>query len=226
MPRGKSVVVKPSSEESPWGGFVFSLASIADDMIQWGSDVKGRDILLRTFWPSESILASALYAVATRNAAFSWALDGPPLTVDMAQEMLLNANDGAGWLDFVMTWSLDYLTQDNGSHVEIVRMTESADSPCVGINHLDSKLCRRTGVRDWPIIYTDRNNVEHKMAPHQVYSCADMVSPIETLNGVGFCSVSRILGSAQLARDIVIHYREKLSGADPKRLYIVGNVGK
>ena len=60
----------PANEGQQWGGNLFTLqiASSADQIIQWGKNVKKRDQQLRDFWPTESYLAGAVTSVSFRNA--------------------------------------------------------------------------------------------------------------------------------------------------------------
>jgi hypothetical protein len=211
-PENKSVQIKPQFEEMPRSSYVLSLASIADDIIPWGGNPHARDILLRSFWPTEPYLASAIYTIISRNVAFNWTLDGPPRTVKVIQDMLHNADLGRGWLSFITKLSIDLFTCDNGAFIEVIRGGLSETSPVIGIANLDSGRCRRTGVPDWPVVYTDRNGAEHKMLPWQVITVEEFPSPIETMNNVQMCAVSRILRMAQLMRDISVYKREKVSG--------------
>ena len=228
--RKRSVVEEPQYEEAPFGEFIMWLASIADDIMPWGGGAiqfLTRNKQLRQFWMQEPTLASALYTITIRDASFSWTIKGDqPLTVKATQEMLHNADLGKGWLDFIQKWRLDFLTVDNGAFFEVIRRSDSPNSSVIGINHLDSLLCRRTGVPDWPVIYTDRKGVDHKLRPWQIVATADFPSPIETANGVGVCAVSRVLRQAQFMRDISIRDRERSSGADPKTLHIITGVPK
>jgi hypothetical protein len=208
----KSVQIKPQYEEMPRSSYVLSLASIADDITPWGGNPHARDILLRSFWPTEPYLASAIYTIVSRNVAFNWTLDGPPRTVKIIQDMLHNADLGRGWLSFITKLSIDLFTCDNGAFIEVIRDGLSETSPVIGIANLDSGRCRRTGVPDWPVVYTDRNGAEHKMLPWQIITVEEFPSPIETMNNVQMCAVSRILRMAQLMRDIAIYKREKVSG--------------
>lgn len=224
--QARSVVQTPTYEEGAYGGLFLTLGSIADDTPQWGADVQALDWYLRALWPSEPILASAIYTVVTRNAAFNYRLTGSPRSVDQCQEMFHRANNGKGWLDFIVKWATDYLTQNNGAHVELVRLTDSPTSPVIGFNHLDSCRCRRTGVPDWPIVYTDRLGIDHKLKSYQVYSVADMPSPIETMNGVGMCAVTRLIRECKRIKDIAIREREHVQAADPNVIYLLGNVAR
>ena len=62
-------------------------------------------------------------------------------------------------------------------------------------------------------------------APKARANCtADMPSPVETVNGMGLCAVSRVLRHAQFQRDVSIRDRERSSGVDPKTLHMVSGV--
>jgi len=220
----KSVQVRPQYEESPRSSYVINLASIADDITPWGYNPYYRDIQLRNFWPTEPFLASGIYTIVARNAAFNWTLDGPLRTVRASQDMLHQANLGGGWLEFITMFSIDFFTADNGAFIEVIRGGNSWNAPVLGIAHLDSGRCRRTGVPDWPVVYTDRNGAEHKMRPWQVIACSEFPSPIETMNGVGLCAVSRVLRFAQLMRDIAVYKREKVSGNHSKQIHVVSGI--
>lgn len=226
----RSVVEQPQFEQGPWNDFVLWLATIADDIIPWGGgsmNFRARDRQLRQFYIQEPILCSALYTITIRDAAYSWTISGDqPRTVKATQEMLHSADLGKGWLDFAQKWRLDFLSQDNGAFFEVIRQSNSPTSPVIGINHLDSGRCRRTGVPEWPVIYSDRLGGEHKLLPHQVVMSSDMPSPIETANGIGFCAVSRVLRMAQTLRDIGIRDRERMSGMDPKTMHIITGVSQ
>jgi hypothetical protein len=200
---------------------ILSLSSIADDFPPWGADPAGLDTKLREFWPTESYLQSSLYAIATRNAAFSWTLQGSDALVEICRGMLTE-----NWIDICYKWNIDYLTQNNGAFVEIIREQDSPESPCIGINHLDSARCHRTGVPEYPVVYVDIFGGQHKLAPHNVWAMSDMPSPIETMNGVGMCAVYRILREAQRMRDISVHDREKISGFNTKGFILVNNIGQ
>jgi|TARA_Y100000310_G_scaffold15622_1_gene15665 SPP1 gp7 family putative phage head morphogenesis protein len=226
----RTVEELPKQEQAPFGNFVMWLASIADDLQPWGGsqmNFKARDIQLRQFWMQEAVLASALYTITIRDSAFSWTIKGDaPKTVQATQTMLHNADLGKGWLDFIQKWRLDFLTQDNGAFFETIRQADSADSPVIGINHLDAGRCRRTGVVEWPVIYTDRKGGEHKMKPYQIVMSSDFPSPIVTVNGVGVCAVTRVLRQAQFMRDLGIRDRERSSGMDPKSIHLISGVNR
>ena len=97
----RSVIAQPHANGSgPALGFdlssvVLSFASAADTMPAWGTAPGMRDQMLRAFWPTEDILASALFTTVSKYAAFGWTLDGPPRTVKAYQDLLHGADQGA-----------------------------------------------------------------------------------------------------------------------------------
>ncbi len=221
---GQSIQRPLNYEQAPYAPLVFQLASVADDISPWGEQQVLRDQQLRSFWPTESLLASAIYSIVARNAAFSWTLEGPPRTVTAVQDRLHMADEGRGWQQFVMKITTDLLTQDNGAFIEVIRSGPGEGDPVVGIAHLDAGRCRRTGVPEFPVVYTDRRGLQHKLRPHQVIAWAEFPSPVETMNGVGLCAVSRVLRMAQLLRDIAVYQREKVGGRNPQALYLVSGI--
>ena len=205
-------------------GLVLNLISVADSFTPWGRNPKARDRQLREFWPTEPILASALYSTVIRNASFSWTLEGPPNTVAAVQQMMHEADFGRGWSNFITKFAIDLFTQDNGAFFEVIRAEDSPDAAVVGLAHLDSFRCLRTGDSEQPVIYTDRGGVRHKLKWYQVQVEAEFPSPVESMHGMQLCAVSRVLRAAQLLRDIGIYQREKIAGDNPNAVYLTGGV--
>ena len=224
----RSVQEKPSGINGAMPGagnaLVLNLATVADSFIPWGSAPAMRDRQLRSFLPTEPILASALYNICIRNAAFAWELDGPPLTVEAMQDILVQSEMGEGWQALIVKVCTDLFSQDNGAFIEVIREGNTPDSSVINLAHLDANRCQRTGDPEIPVIYHDRKNVLHKMEPHQIRMLAEFPSPIETMNGVQMCALSRVLRAAQLLRDISIYQREKVGGNNPNAIHLVSGV--
>lgn len=204
--------------------FVINISSFADDLPAWGSQIIKRDRELRKFWPTEPLIAGAIQTIIAARANMSWSLDGPPRTVGILQRMLQGSNLGKGWLDLQIKLCTDLLTQDNGAFVEIIRQEDKPNSPVLNLAHLDAGRCIRTGMPDVPVIYYDRDNVEHKLKWYQVLTFEDMPSPIEEMNGLQVCFLSRILRAAQIIKDFGIYKREKIAGRNPGEIHFVGGV--
>ena len=218
----------PVGEHGGFGGgqFMLGMAEVADSFTKWGTNVEKRDKELREFWKTEPTLAGALFAVCARNSAYQWVLDGPQKTVDAVEYLLNNAiTSGApGWMPFINAVSQDLYSTDNGFFIEIIR--KDPKSPVLGIAHLDSHECIRTGNPDVPVIYRDRRGRLHKLPWYNVISESDLPSPIQSMNGVGVCAVTRVLRSAQIMRDIAQYKHEKVSGQFYRAIHFVGGVSK
>lgn len=221
----RSVQAIPDYQTIPGSDtFVINISSFADDIPAWGRQTRIRDRKLREFWPTEPLIASAIQTVVAARTNMSWSLDGPPRTVGILQRMLQSSNLGKGWLDLQMKVCTDLLTQDNGAFVEIVRKEDAPNSPVVNLNHLDAGKCIRTGMADVPVIYYDRDNVEHKIKWYQILTFEDMPSPIEEMNGMQVCFLSRVLRAAQIIKDFGIYKREKIAGRNPGEIHLVSGV--
>jgi hypothetical protein len=219
-----SVQTHPDASAGGMWQLFASFAMAADGMTPWGQNPIKRDQELRAFYKSEPWLVSTVSSLAARNGAFSWTLEGPPRTSGQWQDRLHESNFGKGWVHLMQQVSIDLMTQDNGAFVEIIRQGESPLSPVLGLAHLDAGRCQRTGNLEYPVVYRDRDNNEHKLAAYQVIDFVDCPSTEETMNGVGICAVSRALTYAQILRDVAIYQLEKVSGRNPAALHVVSGV--
>lgn len=214
----------------------FNIASAADLIQPWGRNVAWRDRQLREFWPSEPYLAGAVANVGFRSAALEWEIKATEKVAQAVHDILVSAlaGDTFGWTQFMEKLTQDLYCQDNGAFVELIR-DEGMDAnshfkgpmaPVLGIGHLDANKCRRTGHPEFPVVYTDRKGREHKLRWYQVIPFSDFPSPIETMNGVGLCAVSRVLKMAQIARSVAIYKDEKVSGRHFKQIHFVSGVSR
>lgn len=210
-------------DENP---LVFYISRVADEIPSYWS--RQRDLALGKFWPTEPYLAGAVYSMCAKVAALDFKLIGPPKTRQRYKWVLLSADFGQGWVNFIPKVTQDLLTQDNGGFIELMRRKEDNDnprSPVQAIAQLDSQRCRRTGSPEEPVGYTRmlKGAKEVPLKWWQVIAMADLPSPREELNGVGFCAVSRVLRAAQILRDIGLFKRQKLAGKRiPAILFVQG----
>lgn len=219
----RSVRVTPDADSGVFQLFL-SFANAADVISGWGDNPKLRDEQLRKFYRSEDWLSSTVSSLAARNAAFSWTLEGPPRTCGKWQDILHASNFGKGWIHLMQQISIDLMTQDNGALAEIIRQADSPTAPILGLSHLDAGRCTRTGNNETPVIYLDRDHVQHKLQWYQVIDFVDSPSPDELMNGIGMCAVSRALRYSQILRDVAIYQNEKVSGRNPSALHIVSGI--
>jgi hypothetical protein len=185
-----------------------------------------RDIVMRSTIYQEAMWAAAVSICITKASSKSFEVSGPvALRVRKAQEMLLRS-DGrkVGWTGFLSKHLRDFLTTDNGAFVEIVRASKAYGSRIVGLKHLDSLRCTRTGDPRVPVLYRDRVGRIHELKDHQVLMFSDMPDPSESYFGVGLCAASRAYSAIYKLGAIEKYLREKVAGLRPLAIYIVNGV--
>lgn len=186
-----------------------------------------RDEQLRRSIHLESMWASAINKAITKIAARGWDIkdtDESTLRTKRGQQLLLNAENNQGWVNFVARHLRDFLTTDNGAFVEVVRASPAAGSKILGLMHLDSLRCTRTSDPERPVIYRDRMGREHVMRDYQVLMFVDMPSPEETYNGVGFCATSRAYRTIYKLAAMEQYLYEKASGSGATGLVFIQGV--
>lgn len=222
--KGNSVVAYPPASNGLVGEWIINMSSAADEMPAWGAAPGRRDIELRSFWPTEPVLASAIFSTVARYAAFGWTLEGPERMVNMVTNVLHSCDAGGGFIPFLTKLLTDLFTQDNGAFFEIVRTDDDPRAPVISMNHLDSGMCVRTGNPYEPIDFYDLNGKGHRMKYYQVTDLVEFPSPVQHMRGMQYCAVTRMLRAAQIMRDISIYHREKISGRWTKSIFLVSGV--
>lgn len=137
-----------------------------------------------------------------------------------AQQLFQEADGGQGWVPFAEKIMHDMLTTDNGvairirranDEVQTIKLKAAQQSPyamdqtfdeaevvhsspgakIVGLYHLDSLRCLRTGNLTYPLRYWPVQGAPQLLRWDQVMMFADMPSPRAELFGVGLCAASR-----------------------------------
>lgn len=213
------------------GSNVFSWLIHTGDLIPpWWS--KARERALSAFWKGSDHLSIAVYNTQAKIVGI------PPHVV--ARDPTIPAHrDEAIALQYIMntatdfgrSWNVGYskfvedvITQDNGGFLEIIG-DGPADGPIVGmpigVRHLDSARCTRTGNPVYPVIYTDDDGKMWKIHWARVIYMSQMPSPRREMYGVGYCAVSRCFNIAQTLSDMVRYKLERL-GSRPHNQMLVG----
>jgi len=213
----------------PTALLLFTAATAGDSLIPWGARPQARDIQLRSFWHTEPFLAGTVGSMALRNSALHWKISGQPKSAEAAALLLQNANLGAGWEDFCVRVTLDWLTQDKGAFVEIIRARDSETAPVTGINHLDANRCYPTGDPLNPVIYEDADGKYHRLRWYQVVQLLEMPAPVTFAREGAFwrlqyCALTRLLRAAQIVKAIGIHNEEKITGRFTKGIHLISGV--
>lgn len=182
-----------------------------------------RDVVLRSTIYQEDFWGSAIGIATTKMSSLGWEVKSKvPKRATDAQELLNSSN----WVRLTTTGLQDFLTTDNGQFIEVVRATRSYGSKIVGLVHLDSLRCMRTGDPDIPVIYRDRLGREHEMRWHQVVALSDMPDPGATFFGVGKCAASRAYRQIYKMAGMSRYINEKITGRRPLAIHFVNSVSQ
>lgn len=206
------------------GGLLWMVAQAADEFEPWGVRVKIRDYQLRGFIGTESLFTSALGVVCARNAAFDWFVHGAKRTAAAMHRVLEEADDGRGWASLVTKLSIDLYSQDSGAFMEVVRASETADSPVIALGHLDAGRCWHTGDPLQPVIYLDRLGKHHLLPWWNVVALAEMPGPVEVRPGLQFSALTRLLMAAQITKNVAIYQKEKSGGRNTRSIHLIQGV--
>lgn len=186
----------------------------------------GRDDVLRSTMLYEPGWSSAIYIATSKMGSLSWVMKGIGLKARRARDLLIRADNGDGYISFISRHLRDYLTTDNGAFIEVVRATGASASRIIGLFHLDSRRCTRTGDPDIPVIYRDRKNRWHEMKAHEVIMLSDMPEPGDLWYGVGYCAASRAYSAIYRQYAIERYVTEKVTGRRPTSIYLVNNINE
>lgn len=236
----RSVETLPTKDQAPqavsdsgWGILSFITQGLSE-IPAWGTLVQRRDAMLRELLPTEPFAAGAFASVISRYASFSWTLKGPnrPRTTAAAQQMLLSANLGRGWVDYAAQLAMDLLTSDKGAFTELIRAADSPDSPVIGIRALNTLQCWATGNPEIPVIFWDQFSGEYrKLKWYQVHHLREipMISPLigrGRVYDLQLCALSRVLLHMKAYRSTLEYLEEKTSGRHQRAIHVISGVGK
>ena len=171
--------------------------------------------------------------------------------VSASQELLKRADGGQGWTIFAQKLIQDLLLTDNGVFIRIRRQNERtekirvkaqtiaggepgsfaeaaissapAGAKVVGLYHLDSLRCTRTGNLAYPVRYMAVDGSWQILRWDQVLMYADQPSPRAELFGVGKCAACRAYKTvAKLAAMEQLVYENLTGGGANKLAFIQG----
>lgn len=175
-----------------------------------------REYALRELYRADEggLISGSFTGIAKAVASLGWEIKGDdstdPVFGDMAasqgwrlrrsngveyfQEVLRQANFGAGWGVLITQWMNDYLRYDAGGYVEVIAAGDAYDKPVsaiTGIAHLDPLRCYPTGDPRYPAVYYDRYGGLHVLHHSRVIRMVDMDDGDELHPGYGNSALSR-----------------------------------
>lgn len=193
--------------------FVLTMFQKTEDIPAWGQS--GRIAKLRELARQEPILSGALSSMVSKAMSLDWQVVGGRNRVRHFQELLAEAEDGAGWQSFLMRWCQDYLNTDIGGVIELAR--SGRNGPVAGIYHVDAECIGLTGNVEYPIVYAPKTTNGRlstsviRFSPQDFSRIVDMASPDESKHQLGFCAVSRAVKAARVLLALYNYDEEKLA---------------
>jgi len=161
-------------------------------------------------------------------AGLAWDVKGDiKLRSRRAYELLMNADSATGqggWVSYVSKQVRAYTCTNMGATTEIVRQTLAYGSKVVGINHLPSTRCRRTGDPERPILYITKDGREHILREWQVMYFSDLPDEDEVTYGGGLCAAERAYPQIIKMAALESYVYEKISGSRPLAVYIINGL--
>lgn len=145
------------------------------------------------------------------------------------QNILLNANEGAGWEAFLQALIWDYLTSDEGACVQLIGRGAS-DTPLsremiVGISTLDTYRCWYTGNWEYPVWYQDALTGKlHQLHHTRVIRFVDNPLSDPWYRGAGVSALSRAITYVQQSITQNAYIGESLSDMPPVGLALVHGI--
>jgi len=210
----------------PYGGAGGLSNSLLPELPAYWS--RSRDAVLGMTFRLEPYWNGALKKAIAKGVTQQWDLkfkERNRPAAEKLRDVLRNSNGGRGFRYLLIQHLRDFYTRDNGAFIEIDREDNSKPgSRIVGIYHLDSMRCWRTGDPDMPVIYQDLHGMYHYLAWWQVWDVADSVNPENNYFGVGDCAAAGAYERIRRMAAIRLYEYQKMTGDGPQELNFVSGI--
>jgi hypothetical protein len=210
------------------GNPALQLAGVDQTMLpglpdQWSH---ARDAVLLGTLRMLGLWASIINKAVTKQVALGWTVSDSKDIAARTERLqdILHGADGSNWVSFGQRHLQSMYLTDNGCFVEIVRSARAPGSRILGLMHLDSLRCRRTGDPQRPVIYTDSQGEDHELRADDVLCYADMPRQDAESQGVGLCAASRAFQAILKLASVESYFRDKVSGRNPKAIHIINGL--
>ena len=195
---------------------------------RYAPDSRRRDTWLAQVVTKEPYLLGVLQSVVSIDKNRGWTLTGGKIQVKRFVNALHDfqaAPDLFGWRPSCSIVSQSFYQSDLGGVVELGRAME--DGPLAALYTVDPTKCRLTGNSETPLQYSPgslRGGTGY-WTNNDFFRVVSFPNPNETVNGLGFCAVSRCIDLAKIAVSIFEHYKEKLGSKAPKGILTINGGG-
>lgn len=218
-----NVFLGPSNWSDFWGAGLLEGIKGANGLPPYGS--KRGDAILSETPLIENMWASAVNTAISKQVALGFTIkdaSDSQIRIRNAQKLMLGF-DG-NWNQGLSRHLRDFLCTDNGAFIEIVRQSNAAGSKVLGLRHLDSLRCYRTGDPQRPVMYMDSHGVQHLLNDYDVIMLSDMPSARVELRGFGVCAARRAFETILKMVAMETYVREKVSGSRNLAIHIVNGI--
>ena len=174
------------------------------------------DSINRRVYKQEAAISGAVYTFASRLSSLAYELGGTESKHDTIRQLFTDADEGNGLKSLITKTVIDMCVNNNGAFWELVG-GGAANMPLIGgvlgVNHLDSQLCYRTGIPEFSVVYRNpRTGKLHKLHRSRVVPFSIMPQPDDLGRNVGLAPVSRLMQHIELMRSITDYRMGKVSG--------------
>lgn len=186
------------------------------------ADSSRRDTWLAKVVKKEPYLLGILQSVVSIDKSRGWTLVGGKIQVKKFVNVLhgfQSATDLFGWRNAISSSAQSYYQSDLGSVVEIGR--SMVNGPLAALYTVDPTKCRLTGDMETPLRYNNGAKDKQLWEPNDYFRVTSFPSPIESMNGLGYCAVSRCIELAKLMVSVFEHDREQLGSKAPKGILTI-----
>lgn len=208
--------------------FLSSLRNFISDIQNepaYSSNSRTRDAWLRKVWKLEPYLAGVINSVVQIDKNRGWTMTGGRNQVNRFTRVLHESKfsqDLTGWRQFFGGTSQAYYTSDLGSVTEIGR--NGKDGPLSQLYFVDPARCRLTGSEKSPLEYYSSTGGGQTWGRSDFFRITSLPSTDESLNGLGFCAVSRCIELAKIMVGIYQYDNEMLLNRAPRGLLLLKGI--
>jgi hypothetical protein len=202
------------------------------------------------FWDEMNLIRGAFTNIAKIIASVGWEITGGDTDEDTSvaslarvqgwrlhrntgveyfQEVMRQANFGAGWGSLITQVVLDYLRYDAGAYIEVIGQGQGfrpLQGPVMGLAHLDPLHCYPTGDPIYPCVYYDRYGGMHILHHTRVIRLVDADDGDDRRPGYGDSALSRSASIAMQELWMSRYITARLDDQPSPGLTVIGGIMK
>lgn len=183
-----------------------------------------RDLWLRSFVYKEPHLAGVLNSVVDIDKNRGWVIEGGRNQVKKYTQILHDADDNAGWREYISFQAQSYYTTRMGFVTELGR--DGEEGPLRALWSVDPARCALTGFRDYPLRYTGSLGGQQDWRREAFFRAASLPSTDELMLGYGFPAGERCLSLAKIMIGVLAHFKQMVLSEVPEGVLTGKNISQ